>query len=171
MVATAAAVVAVAAYAWPRGGAAADTYADPRVDGTITLYGTAGQVVTSGSVDDRPFVARAVQSGAAPAPYDRPGAKATLLAYQPRQGAGSTAWSGDTLTGSSVITDPAHPAVVATATDFSLRDYLDEFPPRWAGRVQLRIYLSGPGLPVRNTAYAATTLIVSGDTWHVAGDP
>ncbi|HKD97416.1 MAG TPA: hypothetical protein VKB69_07395 [Micromonosporaceae bacterium] len=164
----AAAVVAAVAFFWPHGSGTSDTYADPRVDGTITLYNAAGQAITSGSVRDKPFVAKAVESDAAPAPYDQPGAKATLLAYQPRQGAASNDWSGDTLTGASAYTDPAHPTVVSAPTDFTLQDFLDEFPPRWDGRVQLRIYLSGPNMPVRNTSYAATTLVVSGDTWHVA---
>ncbi len=161
-----AAVAFAVAFYWPRGSSGADAYTDPKAQGTITLYDAAGHVVTSGSILDKPFVAKAVQSDAAPAPYNVAGAKATLLAYQPRQGAPADQWSGDTLTGAYAFPDPARPSVVAQPDDFTLEDFLDEFPARWDGRVQLRIYLSAPDQPVRNSAYAVANLVVSGGTWH-----
>ncbi len=74
-------------------------------------------------------------------------------------------WSGDTLTASTPFADPAHPTVTATATDFSLEDFLDEFPPRWDGAIQLRIYLDAPGQSALTTTYVAANLKITGDTW------
>jgi hypothetical protein len=149
-----------------RGGTPA--YADPHVHGAITLYDAAGNAVTSGDIHARPFVARAVASVRGPAPYDVPGGRATLFAYQPREGVGAEAWSGDKLTASTPYGDVDHPTVTLVATDLSLADFLDEFPARWDGRVQLRLYLGAPGAGTLNTTYAALDLTVRGDTWTVA---
>jgi hypothetical protein len=148
---------------WPA--QAASPYADPAVTGTITLYDQSGHVLTHGDVDTKPFVWRAVSSKAAAAPYNGAGATATLFAFQPRQNATPVLWSGDTLTASTPFTDPGHPTVTATATDFSLKDFLDEFPPRWDGAIQLRIYLDAPGQTALTTSYVAANLKITGNTW------
>jgi hypothetical protein len=120
-------------------------------------------------VHDKPFVWTAASSLKAPAPYDGTGRKATLLAFQPRQGAAPGEWSGDQLTGSIAYPDPAHPTVRATADDFSLQDFVDGFPPRWDGMLQLRMYLSAPGQKAQSTGYASTDIKVSGQTWTIVG--
>jgi len=140
-------------------------YADSAVTGTITFYDGSGHVLTHGDINAKPFVWRAVSSRAATAPYNGSGATATLFAYQPRQNATPVLWSGDTLTASTPFPDPAHPAVTATATDFSLKDFLDEFPPRWDGAIQVRIYLDAPGQTALTSSYVAANLKISGDTW------
>src|SRR5262249_9291466 len=97
------------------------------------------------------------------------GCKATLLAYQPREGAPADRWSGDTLTASILVTDLDHPAATATAQDFSLRDFLGEFPAHWGGRVQLRIYFRAPNLATLTAKSASLDLPVTGDRWAVYG--
>jgi hypothetical protein len=159
----AATVIAV----WPAGAASAVPYSDPQASGSITLYDKAGKVVTSGNVHDKPFVWKAVSSRKAPAPYDKSGAKATLLAYQPREGAPAPQWSGDSLTASTAYSDLSKPTVQATATDFSLQDFLDEFPARWDGLIQLRIYFGAPDEPTLTSSYATTDIRISGDKWSV----
>jgi hypothetical protein len=150
---------------------AADTvpYTDPAAIGFITLYDQGGNAIKGGSVNDHPFVWKAVGSAKAAAPYDGAGRKATLYAYQPREGAVPSTWSGDTLTASTAYDDPAHPTTAASTKDFSLQDYLSEFPARWNGLVQLRIYLGIPGQPGYTVKYASTDLKVTGNTWAIVG--
>jgi hypothetical protein len=154
-----------------RSASAADTvpYTDSRSTGFITLYDKAGKPIKSGNIDDHPFVWKAEGSAKALAPYDGTGRKATLYAYQPRQGADPSTWSGDTLTASTDYADPAHPTATASTVDFSLQDYLSEFPARWDGLVQLRIYLGVPGQSTYTVKYASTDLKVTGKTWAVVG--
>jgi hypothetical protein len=142
-------------------------YSDAQSVGRIVLYDKAGTAVTRGSVHDRPFAWRAVSSFRAPAPYNGAGRKATLLAYQPRQGVQAAEWSGDTMTASAPYQDPAAPTVQATATDFTLADFLGEYPARWDGLLELRIYLGVPNQPTLSDRYATTDIKVTGDTWSV----
>jgi hypothetical protein len=165
VVLVAAAVVTVALVA--RTSAQASGVRDDASEGSIVLRDRSGHVITHGDVHDHPFVWTATSSVPAPDGYRGSGAKATLLAFQPRQGVGPSAWSGDTLTASTVYTDPDHPAASATEKDFSLQDFLDEFPPRWDGRIELRLYLSAPGQPARNSGYPAVMLRISGSQWSV----
>jgi hypothetical protein len=144
-------------------------YTDKRATGFLTLYDKTGQPIKSGDVHDKPFVWKAVASVKAPAGYGVTGAKAVLGAYQPREGVDAAQWSGDFLTASTVYTDAGHPAASATATDFSLQDFLDEFPVRWDGLIQLRLYLGAPGQPTLNTSYASTDLRIVGQNWVVIG--
>jgi hypothetical protein len=149
----------------PAGAAGSVPYTDGQSAGSITLYDQAGHQITQGSITAHPFAYSAVSSMRAPAGYDKDGRKATLLAYQPREGANPAQWSGDTLTASTVYSDPAHPTATATAKDFSLKDYLDTYPTLWGGMVQLRIYLGAPDVPTYNDKYATADLRVDGDTW------
>ncbi|GEM_PF-3757365 len=144
-------------------------YTDSQSVGFITLYDKDGKQVKGGNVHDRPFVSKAVGSQRAPAPYDADGRKVTLLAYQPRKGVQSDQWSGDTMTAPSAYPDAAHPAVVATAEDFTLQDFLDEFPPQWDGVIQLRMYFGVPNQSTLTTKYLSTDLRVSGQSWAVVG--
>jgi hypothetical protein len=162
-----AALAATVLAVWPAGAAAAVPYTDAQSTGAITLFDRNGQQITHGSISAHPFVSRAVSSVRAPSPYDADGRKATLLAYQPRPGAAPTEWSGDTLTASTTYPDPAHPTATASARDFSLKDYLDTYPARWDGLVQLRLYLGAPNQPTLTRTYATTDIRVDGDTWSV----
>lgn len=149
--------------------AAADTvpYNDPAVIGSVGLCDAAGHPVTHGTVNAQPFVWRAVSSAAAPNGYGGVGRKATLAAFQPRPGVTADQWNGDTLTSSSSYTNPRYPMAQATAVDFSLKTYLDEYRPMVDGLVQLRLYVSAPDVGVDSTSYAATDIKVTGDAWSV----
>ncbi|HKT04263.1 MAG TPA: hypothetical protein VJT31_32460, partial [Rugosimonospora sp.] len=161
--------VAVVIAVWPAGASGTVPYSDSGSIGYITLYDKTGAAVKSGSVTDKPFVWKAVSSKRAPAPYDGTGRKATLNAFQPRNGASPPLWSGDKMTASTAYADPVHPTVTATATDFSLQDFLSEFPPQWDGLVQLRLYFGVPGRPTLNATYVTTDIKVTGQTWSVVG--
>lgn len=151
----------------PSAGAAAVPYTDARAIGTVGLCGADGKALTSGSVATKPFAALAVDSTAAPSPYNAKGGTATLYAYQPRQGVDPGEWSGEQLTGSSQFSNPAHPMASSTLLDSSLADFIGDFPPKWNGLIQLRVYLSAPDQPTYSAKYDATDLQVSGSTWKV----
>ncbi|SOD72297.1 hypothetical protein SAMN05892883_1702 [Jatrophihabitans sp. GAS493] len=163
-------VVLAAALAWGTSGdasAAALPYNDPSVSGGIGLCSKTGTEITSGNINDRPFVWRAVSSVKAPAGYDISGRKATLVAYQPRPNVQAYAWNGDTLTAASTYTNPAAPMAAATSLDFSLNDFIGEFKPMVDGLLQLRLYLAAPGRDALNTSYPAINIKVTGNTWAV----
>lgn len=142
-------------------------YDDQSSAGYITFFDAANKPMTSGSIDARPFVRRAVASVAAASPYDGDGRTATLVAYQPRQGVEPADWSGDVLTISTPYADAQHPMAKAEAEDFSLSDYFLNLPPRWDGYIQLRMYYGVPGEPTLTTSYPSTDIKVSGGTWSV----
>ncbi len=171
MVVTAAAVVgalAAAVLAAPAAGADQGVpYTDLQSKGTIALCDAAGNRVVQGSVTDKPFVLTASSSVAAPAPFNGPGRTAVLLAYQPRQGVYPDQWHGDTLTATSQYTDAKHPMAVGTVLDFTLAQFLAEFPARWQGLVQLRIYYGAAGHGLYDGGYPTTDIQVTGSTWHV----
>src|SRR5215475_9152665 len=90
------ALIAIAVIAvWPSGASASTPYSDPSSKGYMTLYDTAGKAIKTGRITDKPFVGKAVSSQAAPAPYDAAGRKATLFAFQPRNGVNPGDWNGD----------------------------------------------------------------------------
>ena len=140
-------------------------YSDYSAQGLITLCDRAGHPVTTGQITDKPFVWRAVSSQPASAAYSGHGQTATLLAYQPRPHAYPPQWSGDTLTSSSTYTNPAAPMAQATRLDFTLQDFLHEFPPMMNGFIQLRIYLGIPGKETLTTTYPSADIQVTGSTW------
>ncbi|MEV6927934.1 hypothetical protein AB0M46_26015 [Dactylosporangium sp. NPDC051485] len=166
---TGAAVVAVTALALLSacGGGHQDRapYHDSRSTGAIVLYGADDKAKTTGKLSDKPFVAKAVSQVAAPTPYDGDGRKATLLAFQPREGVDPSLWAGTFLTGASTYDDKAHPTVQAPAEGLSLREYIEKYPTRWNGLVQLRMYLGVPNEPTLNSSYSTADLKIEGDTW------
>lgn len=141
-------------------------YTDPSAVGYIGLCNKAGQQITHGSINTKPFAWRAVSSHAAQAPYNEAGRTATLLAYQPRQGIPAGEWSGDELTASARYTNAAHPMVAATGGDDSLKDFIDEFHPAWDGLLQVRMYLGAPDNPIYSLTYPAIDIKVTGNTWQ-----
>jgi hypothetical protein len=172
LVALVAATVVIGGQIWPAAAEAAGgstPYSDTQATGFLTLYDKAGKAIKSGHITDKPFVWKAVSSKKAEAPYDKTGRKATLAAFQPRPGTQPSAWSSDTLTASTTYTDPAHPTAQATAGDFSLKDFLGEFPPKWDGTIQLRLILSAPGTQAQATGYASTDIKINGNWWYVMG--
>src|SRR5205085_2163330 len=64
---------------------------------------------------------------------------------------------------------PAHPTARATPADDSLADFLDTYPVKWDGFVQLRLYLSAPGEPPYTQRYAAADVHVAHGAWELVG--
>ena len=144
-------------------------YTDPDAVGSIGLCNQAGQQITSGSVTAQPFAWRAVSTQPAPSPYNNTGRTATLVAYQPQQGLPAGDWSGTQLTTSSRYTNPANPMAAATAADQTLQDIIAEYPPRWDGFLQLRIYLGTANEQAYDQNYPSLNIQVTGDTWRAVG--
>jgi hypothetical protein len=162
-------ILAVAAATWLlRSGDAEAPYADPQSTGTLTLCGSDGKPVTSGSTTRAPFVFRAVGATAAQGALAGTGRTATLYAFQPRQGTGSQEWSGQLLTAASDYTSTAHPMAQATDQDVPLKNFLTAFPARWDGFVQLRLYLASPQTGEAAT-YDSVDVQVDGGSWKVVG--
>jgi hypothetical protein len=161
------------ALAAPACGAAAASssppYTDPTAVGYIGLCNQAGHQITSGNVNTTPFAWRAVSSEPAPAPYNNSYRTAILLAYQPQQGLLPGEWSGEALSASSRYTNPAHPMAAATGGDDSLGDFIGDFPLRWDGYVELRMYLGTQNAEVYSIHYPALNIRVTGDTWTAVG--
>ena len=141
---------------------------DPSAVGSIGLCTQSGTQITTGNVNAVPFVG-GPRHAPAPAPYSNAGRTATLFAYQPQQGLTPGEWSGDELTASSSYSNPADPMAAATGRDFSLEDFIQEYPPRWDGYLQLRIYLSTANEAAYEVHYPALNIKVTGDTWTAVG--
>ena len=169
---------AAGAVAQPLGGllngaAAAATatvpYTDPNAVGSIGLCNQAGQQITSGSISTAPFAWRAVSTQPAQAPYNNAGRTATLLAYLPLQALPAGDWSGEEMTSSSSYTNPANPMAAATKGDQSLQSFIEAYPPKWNGFVQLRMYLSTANHQAYEAQYPTLNIQVTGDTWQAVG--
>lgn len=151
-------------------GASASAASVPFTDGSavasIGLCDAHGNPITSGSMDTHPFVAAAASSAATPTGYAPDNkSKATLYAFQPRQGVEPGEWSGFQLTAGSVFADSAHPLVAGTNLDPSLREYTSAYAPRWNGLIQLRIYYTATNKVVSRRTYPAAVLRVTGNIW------
>jgi hypothetical protein len=139
-------------------------FTDPASTGKITLCNTLGQPVTSGDIHIKPFVWTAVGSSAAPAGYGQNG-KAAIYGFQPIKGVTPAYWFGQYVTQSARYTNPQRPMAGASAADPSLSDYLDNYPTKWNGLIQLRLFLSAPGQAAITTRYDTAVIQVSGNTW------
>jgi hypothetical protein len=148
---------------------AAAPYTDSNVVGSIGLCNQSGQQITQGSTTARPFAWRAVSTQAAQAPYNNAGRTATLVVYLPQQGLPAGDWSGTELTASSSYTNPAFPMAAVTAGDESLANIVEEFPPKWNGFLQLRMYLDTANRQPYETQYPSLNIQVTGDTWQAVG--
>ena len=144
-------------------------YTDPAATGYIGLCNQAGQQVTSGNVNTTPFVWRAVSSEPAPSPYNNTGRTAILVGYQPQQALPPGDWSGEELTASSQYTNPTNPMAAFTDADDSLEDLIQDYPPKWDGFLQLRMYLGTDNEPSYQEKYPVLNVQVQGDTWHAVG--
>lgn len=140
---------------------------DARAHGFVALCGPDGNPVTGGSLDTTPFVWTAISSQPPSAAYTGPGRNADLTIYQERPGVDPADWSGDQLTADTRYADPAYPTAQATRKDISLRVITHEFPPEGRGLYQLRMNYGRLGYGIDPGAYAASTIAVTGDTWHV----
>ena len=151
------------------GAAPAVPYSDPNVSGYIGLCNQAGQQITSGDINTVPFAWRAVSTQPAQAPYNNASRTAILMAYQPIQVLAPGQWSGEQMTASSRYSNPAHPMAAATDGDYSLADFISDFPMKWDNFVQLRMYLGTANTQQYSEHYPALDIQVTGDTWQAIG--
>ena len=159
----------LAAGSLPAGASTSSTtvpYIDANATGYIGLCNAAGQQITSGSVNDTPFAWRAVSSVAAPAPYNNAWRTAILMAYQPQNGLLPSEWSGEQMTSSSRYSNPRFPMAAATSSDSSLATFIADFPPRWNGLIQLRLFLGTKNAPAYSLKYSSLDLQVRSQRWY-----
>jgi hypothetical protein len=131
------------------------------------LCDLAGNNVTSGNIDSSPFVWKAVSSTRAPRGYSGKGQQAGLFMFQPRPDTLPGDWSGDELTASTYYKSKAYPSAAATYKDFSLADFIKEFPSQVDGLYQLRMHFGKANYGTYSSTYPATVIQVTGDTWRV----
>lgn len=142
-------------------------YSDPKAKGYIAFCDSHGQSVSGGNIKDLPFVATAISSEPAPAGYAVKNGKATLYAYQPRQGVDPGDWSSQPLSGSSIYSNAKHPMASVTTADKPLEQILQAYPAKWDGLLQLRMFYSAPNMQPYTIQYPATSIKVTGDTWRL----
>jgi hypothetical protein len=168
LVALPAVLLAVLAFrVGPAQAASGVPYTDPNAVGSIGFCNAAGQSVTTGSINDVPFVTKAIDSTPAAAPYNGAGATAGLFIYQPRENVEPTNWNGEEVGATSKSSSPLHPTATLTAGDGALALALADYPPKWDGLMQLRIYLGAPDEPAYTAKYDATDIKIKGDSWQV----
>ena len=134
---------------------------DQYQDGTITLCNKDGQVVKSGSVNERPFVWSAISSTPAPSGYKG----ANLYVFQPIQHVDPGAWAGYQMNDQAFFTNPAHPVSESTYFDNPLVWAVQTYPPYWDGLYELRIAYDNPGKSQQSSPYPAAVIRVTGNTW------
>ncbi len=158
-------VVVALQFGSPYAAAASAPFSDSNAIGQLTLCGTDGKPVTSGSTNAVPFVWRAVGSTAAKSPYNGAGRTAALYAYQAIQNVDPYEWNGDALTAYASYTNASHPMAAATPADLALSDWMTSYPLKWDGLVQLRMFTGVPREPTWTQNYNAAIIKVSGSTW------
>jgi hypothetical protein len=149
---------------------------DAQAVGTLTLYNSAGQVVTGGSNLSHLF-----DYAVASSPDATLGTKATLTFAAPAPGVPTGSWF--TALGSAATNFPnaaapapigttANPVVSLTAADGNLTSFLGQVPPQtatgYANVYQLRVSTSGPGgVGTGTSAYWDADILVnpSAGTW------
>jgi hypothetical protein len=149
--------------------APAAPFTDQNAIGYLGLCNQAGQQISSGNIDTAPFAARVVSSQPALAPYNNGGRVAVLYVFLPIQGLPAGDWSGEQLTASTHYSDPAHPTAVATSRDEPLRTAVSDFPPKWDGFFQLRLFLGTSDEPLYEAHYPALDIQVDGTKWQSFG--
>lgn len=142
-------------------------YQDAHAAGSLVFCSSSGRPVLQGNLKDDPFSAKAVSSYVPPKAYNDPRDTAFLLGFQPRQGVDPGQWSGKVLTANSSYTDSRHPSAQVLRGDITLGQLVHDFPPRWDGLMQIRLYLSTPNAGVYKANYAADDLRISGGRWQV----
>jgi hypothetical protein len=142
-------------------------FKDPAAHGYIALCDLAGNNVTSGSVDSKPFAWKAVSSTPPPAGFGGFRQQAVLEMYQPRKDIPPSLWNGDELTASTYYKSSRHPVVDATYKDFSLANFIKEFPSQVDGLYQLRFHYTKPNAGISTETYPAAVIQVTGSSWRI----
>jgi hypothetical protein len=140
---------------------------DPAAHGYVGLCGIDNKPMIGGSIDDKPFVWKAIASQPAPVEARGEGKVATLYAYQPRPNTQASDWSGDTLTATDPYSTPNAPTAQATKLDYSLKDFMHEYAPMVDGLYELRMYFGNYRATAFSDSYAASFIQVSGDRWKI----
>ncbi len=147
---------------------------DPtNVVGGLTFYDAAGNVITTGNINDAPFAAY-IQGGATVRAGDT---KATLYGYLPVNGVAPGAWSGEALSSSQTYPNASAPGALGTSslplvgltnTSETLAALQGDLPNNatgaYQGLYQLRIKTSAAGLSVTGQ-WDAADILISGTTW------
>ena len=110
-----------------------------------------------------------MSSEPAPAPYNDSGRSAILDAYLPIQVLPPGSWSGEQMTADTSYSNAQVPMAAATSRDSSLGDFVSDYPPKWDGFLQLRMYLGTPGQEAYAVHYPSLNIQVVGDTWTAVG--
>ena len=143
-------------------------YDDAQSAGLITLCSADGKSATEGKLDDQPFAAVVLGETALPSNLDPAGAVATLFAYQPRAGVGTSEYSGNALTAAAAFADPSRPAARVEENAWSIGDFVTAFPADDDGYVQLRLLLGTPAAgTLSDQPYDTADLRVDGDRWEL----
>jgi len=154
----------------PATAAGADTGvpADANAKGFIGLCDQNNHNVTGGSINDTPFVWKAVSSMRPPSSVIGKGQNAVLDIFQPRPQVEAGDWSGDQLTAASFYTDANAPAAQSTLKDIPLSLIVKEYPPLVNGLYELRMFYGITSTAnLYSATYPATFIRVSGDRWSV----
>ena len=73
------------------------------------------------------------------------------------------------MTAASSYSNPTVPMAAATSKDPSLGDFIEAYPPKWDGFIQLRMYLDTTNQPAATKHYPTLDIQVTGETWHAVG--
>lgn len=141
-------------------------YTDPDAKGDLTLCDATYKLLQEGRTVDRPFVWRAVGSQRAAPPNDGEGRLGTLFAFQPVEGVSPGEWVGEQISGATRYMNPDRPMSQFTEIDYAIEIFIDRFPLRWDGYLQLRLLFSSPGQSAA-ADYAAMDLQVKDGRWRV----
>ncbi len=157
----------------------------PEVGG-LTFYNASGQVITSGSTSSGP-VAAFIQGSSTVRAGDT---TAVLDAYTPVLGVAAGQWSGEGVSGTTTFPNASAPSSLASSplplvtgatTDYSLENYVGDFPNNdtsttdgYAGLYVLRLYTNASGHTL-TTNYDEAVISISGtgtsQTWTLDYSP
>jgi len=147
--------------------ASTPTPAGSNAVGSLKLFDSSGNRVTSGAVDAMPFVARATADSGNVRDGDN---RATLQVGTPVKGQDPQTWNLSPLS-SATTYDPAteNPTVRPGSTTRTLAQHIANFPNNatddYAGLYQLRILPTQPGFSPTGLYFVAT-IKVTGNTWN-----
>jgi len=161
-------LVAVVAVTWNVTRKDVVPYDDPQSSGLLTLCDESGNQVTKGSVDDTPFAP--IVLGQTPVDERVPDdavVNATLFGYQPREAVDSLEFSGSPIGGPVPFVNHDKPATRIVPDAWSIANFVEVFPARYDGYVQLRLITSTSGLGASTSSYDTADIKVDGDSWHV----
>jgi len=168
LIAAAVVVVVAVTVAWTVTREDVVPYNDPQSSGLLTLCDESGNQVTKGSVDDTPFAPIVLGS----TPVDDKVAKdavvnATLYGYQPRESVDPLEYSGSPIGGPVPFVNHDRPATRVVEDAWSISNFVEVFPAKYDGYVQLRLITSTTGIGAFTDTYDTADIKVDGDSWHV----